>query len=134
MGKRTAKEIAVSGVFFTDEHLTFTTSGKQLPYDAIRTFLDQPEFAHHAAAVQKLGFKLDVRRAVVGTAKHVRVRPRFETWTVSGTLEVTADEITHDLLVSIFEQAGRVGLGDWRPGAKTPGVYGMFSTNLKRID
>lgn len=135
MGRqKTFKELAVSGILIEDEFLAFANRGKQIPADAIREFINSPDFRDHAAGAQKMGFKLDVRRAVVGMAKHVRVRPRFEEWTVKGTLEATAHEVTTEVLDLIFAQAGRVGLGDWRPGSpKSPGPFGMFTHKLKPL-
>lgn len=136
MGRqKTFKELAVSGIFFETEFLAFTNRGKPVRYEPLARLRDEEnEFRAHAAAVAEMGFKLDVRRAKVGTAKHVRVRPRFEAWGIKGTLETTAHEITPDVLESIFTQAGRVGLGDWRPGSpQSPGPFGMFTHKLKQL-
>lgn len=135
MGRqKTHKELAVSGIFIEQEHLKFTNGGKQIECGEIRQLIEEPVFKEHLKVAESLGFKLDVRRAVIGAAKHVRVRPRFEAWAASGSLEVTAQEITDDVLRSIFQQAGRVGLGDWRPGSpKSPGPFGMFEAKLKAI-
>lgn len=135
MGRqKTHKELAVSGIFIEHEFLRFTNDGKQVPVASVHSLKSEPNFRAHAAAVIELGFKLDVRRVTVGTSKHVRVRPRFESWAASGTLEVTAQEITDEVLRSIFQQAGRVGLGDWRPGSpKSPGPFGMFEAKLKKV-
>jgi hypothetical protein len=35
------------------------------------------------------------------------------------------------VLSDIFNYAGRYkGLGDWRPGSKTPGTWGMFTAEV----
>lgn len=135
MGRqKTCKELAVSGIFFESEFMAFFNAGKPIPSKPIRDLLDVSEFRAHAEAAAKMGFKLFVKRASVGMSKHVRVRPRFEEWSVKGTLEVTAHEITEDVLNLIFTQAGRIGLGDWRPGSpKSPGPFGMFTHKLKAI-
>jgi hypothetical protein len=135
MGRqRTCKELAVSGILIEDEFMEFRADGNRIPREAIDALRDEEEFRKHVSTVEKLGFKLYVKRASVGTAKHVRVRPRFDHWTVRGTLEVLVHEITPDVLDSIFVQAGRVGLGDWRPGSpKSPGPFGMFTHTLKPI-
>lgn len=131
---RTFKELAVSGIFIEQEFLSFTNRGKPVSATAIRAMEGEPDFRDHVEFALKHGFKLFVKRAAVGTAKHVRVRPRFDLWAASGTLEVTSDQITSDALHAIFDQAGRVGLGDWRPGApKSPGPFGMFEAKLKAI-
>lgn len=131
---KTFKELAVSGVFLDQENLTFTNAGKPVPFAPIARLKDETEFRAHAEAARKMGFSLFVKRVAVGASKHVRVRPRFETWAVTGTLEVTAHEIKAAELESIFAQAGRIGLGDWRPGSPmSPGPFGMFETKLKKI-
>ena len=135
MGRqKTLKELAVSGIFIEDEFLSFFNNGKPVAYPPIAKLADDPTFINHASAVIEMGFRLFVKRATIGQAKHVRVRPRFDAWSVRGVLETTAHEISTDILESLFVQAGRVGLGDWRPGSpKSPGPFGMFSHKLKQI-
>jgi hypothetical protein len=135
MGRqKTFKELAMSGIFIEDEFCEFANDGKQIAVAPLHELIGNTAFTDHVALASKLGFRLDVRRAPIGASKHVRVRARFDHWTVKGTLETTAHEITEDALASIFTQAGRVGLGDWRPGApRSPGPFGMFETQLKKI-
>jgi len=131
--QKTFKEIAVSGLFFEDEYLTFTNGGKAIPVGPVHTLKDVGEFGKHKKTVDAMGFRLDIRRACVGQSKHVRVRPRFDEWAASGVVEVTDERIDAVVLNDLFTQAGRCGLGDWRPSApKKPGVFGMFSHTLKK--
>ena len=89
------------------------------------------DFKVHKATVLDLGFYLFMKRAKIGTKKHVRVRPRLSNWSMKGELIVIDDQITYDVLYEILRCAGRYkGLGDWRPGSKTPGVYGMFDVKV----
>jgi hypothetical protein len=127
------KSATQSGILIHQEHLPIIGSkGAVLMADVVK-LRDKP-FDQHVTAVEKLGFVLDIRRAVVGTSKHVRVRPRFETWSLKGTLEVTEPAITKQILDQIFEVAGsRSGIGDWRPSAKKSGTYGRFSAELRPI-
>lgn len=132
--QKSHKELAVSGIFIEQEFLSFTSGGKPVPVAPIHALQNEPVFRKHIEAVKPMGFSLFVKRAAIGASKHVRVRPRFDHWAVSGTLEVTASEITDETLREIFKQAGRVGLGDWRPGSpKSPGPFGMFDAKLKPI-
>lgn len=132
--QKTFKELAVSGILIEQEFLTFTNHGKQVPVAPILALRDVADFRLHAEAATKQGYKLFVKRAAVGQSKHVRVRPRFEEWALRGTLETIAHEINGDVLDSIFAQAGRVGLGDWRPGSpKSPGPFGMFDAKVKPL-
>jgi hypothetical protein len=78
---------------------------------------------------------LFVKRARIGNAKHVRVRPRFDSWSVSGTLTVLDDSITTDVLERILTHAGAyAGVGDWRPSSpKSPGPFGRFTSTVKEV-
>jgi hypothetical protein len=91
------------------------------------TFVEQADMA------RELGFRLFIKRAKIGTSKHVRVRPRFDQWTARGEVVTTKQELTFDAVSKLFELAGSVGLCDWRPGCKTPGPFGMFTSRLKEI-
>jgi hypothetical protein len=101
-------------------------------FDALR---DEMDFDIHAKYVAERGFNLFCKRAQIGAAKHVRVRPRFDQWEASGSITVMDDEqIPGDLLQQILEQAGAFcGLCDWRPSSpKSPGPFGRFSVTVKR--
>ncbi len=80
-----------------------------------------------------MGFELLVKRARVGTKKHVRVRAMFRDWRITGTLRVSEPMITDEVLRQMFEIAGdRVGLLDWRPASpESPGQYGRFTAEIK---
>jgi hypothetical protein len=90
-------------------------------------------FSDQASAVRDLGFRLFVKRAAVGSSKHVRVRPRFDDWTVRGTATIVSPDLSLDIVNQLFELAGNVGLGDWRPGGKTPGPFGMFTATIEQV-
>jgi hypothetical protein len=127
---KTYKEISQSGLLIPTEFLKFTVGGKQIPFAAIEA-MRKKSFADQADSVRELGFRLFVKRARIGQAKHVRVRPRFDTWEATGEVQILVPEIIEDVLYKLFELAGRVGLCDWRPGCRTPGPYGMFETVWK---
>lgn len=131
-GNKSYKEIAASEINFgAVEYLKFTVNGAEVALPSLPDLMKMT-FAKQAELVKKLGFKLDVRRAAIGPKKHVRVRPRFEQWEVSGEVHVgDAELITKERLNLIFDLSGKVGLGDWRPGCKTPGPFGMFKAALK---
>lgn len=129
--QKTYKEISQSGLLIPTEYLEFCCDGKQIAMADVTTLRDLP-FAKQAEAVQSLGFKLFVKRAKIGQSKHVRVRPRFDRWSLSGSIQILVPEISYDILGKLFDLAGRVGLCDWRPGCKTPGPYGMFEAKLSK--
>lgn len=96
------------------------------------------EFSEHANATRDLGFRLHVKPCTVGTSKHIRVRPLFSNWSVSGAFEIEDDDaniLGLTPLRDLFNACGRlVGLGDWRPSApKKPGQYGRFSAVVERV-
>lgn len=129
--QKTFKELSQSGLLIDTEFLDFFANGKKIPIAELHALRDKP-YSEQCKAVEKLGFRLWAKRAVIGKAKHVRVRPRFDRWSITGSLEVLAKEISFDVLTQMFDIAGRVGLGDWRPGGKTPGPFGMFTAKLSK--
>jgi len=128
-GKKTFKEASQSGILIPEEFMTFKCRGEEISMSEILALRDLT-YQEQAERVQKLGFRLFCKRATIGQAKHIRVRPRFEVWSVEGTLNVMSADITKEVLKTMFDIAGTVGLGDWRPGGKTPGAYGMFTVRL----
>jgi hypothetical protein len=127
----TFKAITQSGLLMTEETLEFTNGGREI---SIASFVENRDekFADQKKRAEKAGFELFVKRAPIGTAKHVRVRPMFRSWVVNGTVQIMAPEITFDKLQTLFEMAGNVGLCDWRPGCKTPGRHGMFEATVTK--
>jgi len=98
----------------------------------VETLVGNNDFPDHEKFADDHGFFLFVKRAKIGTAKHVRVRPRFDSWSASGTITVLDETITKDVLTNILTQAGiYCGLGDWRPSSpKSPGAFGKFSVKV----
>lgn len=132
-GKKTFKEESVSGMLFEDEFLPLEVKGKTIPSDKVMALREEREFPAHLKAVEKMGFELFVKRAAIGTSKHVRVRAKFNEWACKGTLSVESEALKPEVLSQLFTLAGRVGVGSWRPGGKTPGRFGMFEASLKPI-
>lgn len=127
----TYKEITQTGILIPTEYLRFENNGKQVSWREIEAIRDKP-FKEQVDLVKEMGFTLFMKRAGIGKSKHVRVRPRFENWTLHGKAEITAQELTFDVLLEIFSLAGPLGLCDWRPGCKTPGPFGQFEVKLKK--
>lgn len=127
MGK-TFKSQTQSGMMSVEPFWSLEIGGKTIQWKAIEALKDEPKFAAHKTAVRELGFELLVKRAKIGTQKHVRVRPQFAVgWVARGTLAVWDEQIDKKSLQQILEYAGQYkGLGDWRPGGRTPGPYGTF--------
>jgi hypothetical protein len=127
----TFKAISQSGLLIADEMLEFRNGGKKLSAVEMAAWRDEP-FSAHKKHCEAMGFNLLVKRAAVGSSKHVRVRPMFSAWMVTGTIQILAQEITFENLEMLFDLAGHVGLCDWRPGCKTPGRFGMFEAKVSK--
>lgn len=132
MGK-TFKAQTQSGMMSVEPNWALYVGGEQIAWSALSALKDSADFAVHKKAAKSLGFDLMVKRAKIGASKHVRVRPVFAGpgWRVRGTLAVWDEQITDKALGQILEYAGQYkGLGDWRPGGKTPGPYGTFEAEI----
>lgn len=131
-GKGTFKNESQSGMLITSEYCTFTSKGKPISIASIEAIKDE-SFKDQYELVKDLGFELKVKRAAVGSSKHVRVRAMFRSWEIKGEVLVNDPIITKEVLGQMFEIAGlKVGLLDWRPGSpKSPGPYGMFKAEIR---
>ena len=131
MGK-TFKAQTQSGMMCVEPFWPLQLSGSTLPWSAIEQLKDVPKFADQKSACHKLGFDLLVKRAKIGSSKHVRVRPQFAAgWVAQGSLAVWDEQIDAKALQQILDYAGQYkGLGDWRPGGRTPGPYGTFEASV----
>lgn len=132
--QKTMKEITQSGLSIPDEFISFFAGGKRIDKANFDRMRDKV-FSDQCAVVRKFspGSHLFVKRARIGTAKHVRVRLRVNDWEAKGVLDVLVPEITWDRLETLFVLAGRIGMGDWRPGCKTPGCFGQFTSTIRKV-
>lgn len=134
--KKTFKEASQSGLLITSEHCEFLCNGESVDFSLIDSLRHDSSvtFRDHITYCRDNGFDLDVRRAKVGTNKHIRVRAKFSTWSVSGELVTLVPEFNDGNVSDLFRLAGRAGLCDWRPSApKSPGPYGQFEAEIVRI-
>lgn len=132
-GQKTFKEESVSGLMIEEDHLPIEVGGKTIAVDKVLALKDVAEFPAHLKTAEKLGFSLFMKRAAVGSSKHVRVRPRFAGWSCKGTIQVDSEALKPDVISQLLQLAGRVGVGSWRPGGKTPGRFGMFSSSITPV-
>jgi hypothetical protein len=129
---KTFKEGAVAGMQVVEPLAPLLVRHSRLALSSVKPLLEEPSFGEHAKAVRELGFVLSVKRATVGPSKHVRVRPRFDDWSLTFSVSVWDDQITREVLTSFTQIAGTLGIGDWRPSApKSPGPYGRFEVTVK---
>jgi hypothetical protein len=133
-GKSTFKSLSQSGLLLTSDFCEFLSNGKPVAIKDVLRFRDEP-FSVHKQRVRDMGFDLLVNRAKVGVSKHVRVRAKFSSWSVSGSIQVLDAAITTDVLDQMFAIAGTyAGLCDWRPSSKeSPGPYGTFTAKVSAI-
>lgn len=131
---KTFKAQSQSGMMVNEAYWPLLVDGAAIEVGPVQALLKETGFAKHREAVASLGFSLFVKRAKIGQSKHIRVRPRFDRWALQGTVSVWDDQITDRVLADILRYAGQYkGLGDWRPGGKTPGSYGMFEAAVKEV-
>ena len=130
--QKTYKEVSQSGMAVMSEYMKFQCGPdyKQISYADIKA-MENDEYSSQYRDVADFGMRLFMKRAKVGQSKHIRVRPRFDQWRVSGSLLVTAPELTKEVLKTIIGIAGTLGMCDWRPGCKTPGSFGMYKAELR---
>lgn len=132
--KKTFKAQSQSGMRCREAFWPMLARGQEIPFAPVEALRSQPEFGLHKYGVTQMGFSLFVKRAKIGQAKHVRVRPRFDEWKIQGIVEVWDDQISEKVLNQILDFGGRYkGLGDWRPGSKTPGSFGMFDALVRPL-
>jgi len=133
-GNKTFKSQTQSGMMVDQPQWDLLDSGAAIPMSEVTPLLAVDDFAIHKQTCSRLGFRLHVKRAKIGQSKHIRVRPAFDRWTLIGTVSVWDEQITTRVLNDTLTYAGQYkGLGDWRPGGKTPGAFGMFSATTREV-
>ena len=130
---KTFKAQTQSGIIY-EPFMSLYVGGKEIPIKPFTDLCGVSDYEKHQKAARKHGFMLWLKRAKIGQAKHVRVRPRFDEWSAVTTLTVIDEQITTGVLRSILTQAGRYkGLGDWRPSSPTPGQFGTFTVEVEEV-
>lgn len=131
---KTFKAQSQSGILRRAIGWPLLVDGRAVDASPLSGLLKEPSFAAHEQAAEAMGFTLFKKRAKIGQSKHVRVRPMFDNWSASGELIVSDEQITTEVLSDILEMAGKYkGLGDWRPSSKTPGTFGMFTAEVRKL-
>jgi len=133
--QETYKKHTQAGIMVDGEQFDLYVNDAVVPVAPLAPLIGHLEFVDHIEAAEKCGFELLVKRAKIGAAKHVRVRPMFRTWEARGSITVldpTTSGLTRDVLDMILRQAGAlVGVGDWRPSSpKASGTFGKFAPTL----
>lgn len=136
-GKESYKKQTQAGIMIDQQQWTLYTSGAEVPIKPFNELIGNNQFTDHMEMAEKYGFELLVKRAKIGRAKHIRVRPLFREWILEGSLTVIDHEIsgiTEDVLRTIMNQAGAMcGLGDWRPSSPNSGTFGKFEPIIEAL-
>jgi len=134
-GQLTFKRQTQSGLVVDQSSWPLLVRGKVVDTAQFKALIGDNDFEKHEKAAADAGFELFVKRAKIGQAKHVRVRPRFDVWSCTGTITVLDETITEEVLRRILSYAGiHAGLCDWRPSSpKSPGPFGKFSATIRAI-
>ena len=131
---KTFKAQTQSGMLVHEEFWPVLVGGKPISVAPFLKLEGEMDFAKHEKLAADHGFILYTKRAKIGASKHVRVRPRFDHWSLRGEVDVWDDQITLAVLSDVLKMAGDYkGLGDWRPSSKTPGPFGRFEAAVKEI-
>lgn len=131
---KTLKAQTQSGMLVSDEFVPLLLgNGNPIDVAEINALIGEMDFAKHQSTAAALGLSLFVKRARIGASKHVRVRPRFEQWSLVFSLDVWDEQLSLDALKSIWRYGGQYkGLGDWRPSSRTPGPFGRFEAKISK--
>lgn len=126
-GQKTYRAQTQSGIIVDQATWPMLVNGKEIQWEPLKALMGELDFEQHQEVARQLGFELFARRATINNKKHIRVRPRFTNWEVSGTVTVTDKDISKATLNEILRTSGDYcGLGDWRPGSPKPGQFGRF--------
>jgi len=135
--KETFKKQTQAGIVCDQQQFMLFVGGRQVPIASIHALLGNTKFTDHIKAAEDLGFELFVKRATIGRAKHVRVRPLFRKWVAKGSITVIDEEmsgLTAEIMNTILRVGGSlIGLCDWRPSSPKSGSYGTFEVSLKAM-
>ena len=111
IGRQGAKSFVASAVQITEDEIPFIVNGERVILDDVV----ENQWLFTTTAV--------VNRARVNRTR-VSLPPG---WTLDFALMCSGDVVSPKFLQELTEEAGnRCGLGDWRPGAPTPGRFGKF--------
>lgn len=132
---KTFKAQTQSGMLTAEAAWAIEVDGESIDSKPLHSLQSELDFEKHKKAAVDRGFELFVKRAKIGQSKHIRVRPKFHRWSLSGHVDVWDEQITADALRSILKYAGEYkGLGDWRPSGKTPGPHGRFKATVEVVN
>lgn len=134
IGNRKTLKEASQAIFFDDFMIPLLVNGKKIARSDIEAI--EGDFSEHVTAARGLGFSLFVKPATVNGKSHVRVRPRFDAWSLKLTCETDHEDLLtgEGRMQALWTFAGKAGVGDWRPSSpKKPGMFGVFNAKVQKI-
>ena len=121
----------IASLLFDKFYLDLSVHGKKVTTKQIDEI--DGAFPKQQEGAKEVGISLFVKPASVNGKSHVRVRPRFDAWSIAGSFEVDDPELTEERLSRLFDAAGRAGIGDWRPSSpKKPGPFGRYTAEIEK--
>lgn len=144
-GKQTYQRVVCSGMTVKEFYWPIVIDDKTVKVQQFLDLMDEGDTKEdhetkHCALASKNGFELWPKHAALhdskgGVKKVIRVRPRFDKWSLQGTINVFDDLLTPAIVKQVLTFAGtRVGLGDWRPSSpKKPGHFGLFDVKVSPV-
>lgn len=135
--KGTYKKQTQAGIIIDQTHFILKINNVQVPFNPIKEMTKVLDFHEHIKLAEEFGFELLVKRAKIGRAKHVRVRPMFRNWSIHGSITIIDEEmsgLTENVLNAVLTMGGSLcGLGDWRPSSPSSGTFGRFTHELTKL-
>src|SRR3972149_313932 len=98
---KTFKAQKQSGMIVAEPFWPLLVGGKEVPVASIMALLEEKDFQKHQDLAAKYKFTLFVKRAKIGASKHIRVRPRFDSWQASGRINAWDDQLTLPVLKDV---------------------------------
>jgi hypothetical protein len=138
-GKETFKKQTQAGLMCDQQQFQLILPGDNIiRVEDINDLIGNLDFSEHVERAEFLGFELLIKRAKIGQAKHVRVRPMFREWELHGSITIFDSQLsglTSEVLETILNQSGALcGLCDWRPSSPSKsGTFGKFAPVISKM-
>lgn len=89
-----------------------TGKGKKTYKDLVKgTIIVEPDAIPH----KNPEWEIDRRPVVIQRSRVMRSRPKFVNWELSFIIEILDEQFSVSAVKDILDQAGKVGIGDYRP-------------------
>lgn len=100
--------------------VNFNYEGKKTFRDVIKAGIvvepDAIPLLDNDGNIKKMWDEIDARPVVIGRARVICWRPKFNKWKLQFKIQIlNDDQLSPETLKEILDYAGRVGIGDYRP-------------------